>query len=187
MRRPAGPSSIRGAKTSTPCRFTPRRVPLLRDETESMTNPTRRIRAHGRLFSSHGNRTRDQLRDPRAVEKVTLVNRKLIPPRCLTAWCFRRSMDKRGHCSVLIAKTSKASQHSSLLSLASIVKIASRSSRRFSISRSLSLVREQISQASIPVPLPSMLRRSRWRSIRSLGSVRRHARHSKFRGGLRAS
>ena len=79
------------------------RAPLaLRDETESMTNPTRRIRAHGRLFSSHGNRTRDQLRDPRAVEKVTLVNRKLIPPRCLTAWCFRRSMDKRGHCSVLI-------------------------------------------------------------------------------------
>ena len=102
LRRPAGPSSICGAKTSTPCRFTPRRVPLLRDETESMTNPTRRIRAHGRLFSSHGNRTRDQLRDPRAVEKVTLVNRKLIPPRCLTAWCFRRSMDKRGHCSVLI-------------------------------------------------------------------------------------
>ena len=85
------------AAPATPCRFTPRRVPLLRDETESMTNPTRRIRAHGRLFSSHGNRTRDQLRDPRAVEKVTLVNRKLIPPRCLTAWCFRRSMDKRGH------------------------------------------------------------------------------------------
>ena len=90
------------ATKSAPCRFTPRRVPLLRDETESMTNPTRRIRAHGRLFSSHGNRTRDQLRDPRAVEKVALVNRKLIPPRCLTVWCFRRSMDKRGHCSVLI-------------------------------------------------------------------------------------
>ena len=100
--KPCGTFSLSQYIPHAPCRFTPRRVPLLRDETESMTNPTRRIRAHGRLFSSHGNRTRDQLRDPRAVEKVTLVNRKLIPPRCLTAWCFRRSMDKRGHCSVLI-------------------------------------------------------------------------------------
>ena len=28
------PARYSGAKTSTPCRFTPRRVPLLRDETE---------------------------------------------------------------------------------------------------------------------------------------------------------
>ena len=53
--------------------------------------------------------------------------------------------------------------------------------------RLASLATARRSAASIPVPLPSMLRRSRWRSIRSLGSVRRHARHSKFRGGWRAS
>ena len=36
------------------------------------------------------------------VEAVTLVNPELLPPCCQTAWCFRRSMGKRGHCSVLV-------------------------------------------------------------------------------------
>ena len=36
------------------------------------------------------------------VEAVTLVNPELLLPCCQTAWCFRRSMGKRGHCSVLV-------------------------------------------------------------------------------------